>query len=104
MSYVDIQGDPGLLDSYQVWRDRKQETGNYDEHYEDAAGNIYFDPETGSIPFDRYKQEDELVDKVNITMERVRPENLARLEASLQGHYGKGGQGSMYPAPVSMWM
>ena len=81
VAYVDLRDFPGLLDSYQVWRDRKQETGTYDEHYEDAAGNIYFDPETGSIPFDRYKQEDELVDKVNITMERVQPENLARLEA-----------------------
>lgn len=90
VSYVDIRETPGLLDSYQVWRDRKQETGNYDEHYEDAAGNIYFDPETGSIPFDRYKQEDELVDKVNITMERVRPENLARLEAYYRAITAKG--------------
>ena len=46
--------------------------------------------ETGSIPFDRYKQEDELVDKVNITMERVRPENLARLEAYYRAITAKG--------------
>lgn len=76
---VDLRDFPGLLDSYQMWRSRKNETGNYDEHFEDASGNVYFDPETGCIPFQRYEQSEELLDKVDLKPERIGKENMQRL-------------------------
>lgn len=76
---VDLRDFPGLLDSYQLWRSRKGQTGDYDESYRDEAGRIYFDGQTGSIPFQRLEGEAELLDGVDLDPRRLSRENLERL-------------------------
>lgn len=76
---VDLRQFPGLLDSYQQWRDLKKDTGSYDEYYQDPQGRSFFDPATGSIPFQRTQQADSLADDVDLDPARLQKENMDRL-------------------------
>lgn len=87
---VDLRDFPGLLDSYQSWRDRKRTIGTYDEHYRDREGRSYYDPATGSIPFTRYEQTEELADEVDLDPNRIKKENMDRLAAYYQTMTDKG--------------
>lgn len=87
---VDLRQFPGLLDSFQQWRNRKKTNGTYDEYYQDAEGRSFFDPATGSIPFERYEQTDELADEVDLNPERLRKENMDRLKAFYDAIADKG--------------
>lgn len=76
---VDLRQFPGLLDSNQQWRDQKKDTGSYDEYYRDPQGRSFFDPATGSIPFERTRQAGELADAVELNPGRLKKENMDRL-------------------------
>lgn len=81
LTKVDLRKFPELLDSFQQWRERKKTGGSYDEYYLDSEGRSYFDPVTGSIPFERYDQMEELADTVDLNPARLGKENMARLES-----------------------
>lgn len=81
LTKVDLRQFPELLDSFQQWRERKKTGGSYDEYYLDSEGRSYFDPATGSIPFERYEQMEELADTVDLDPARLGKENMARLES-----------------------
>ena len=79
VSLVDIRVfDGGVLDSLQIWLNKKKPGGAYTDVYRDSKGRDFFDV-TGCIPFLRDTKSEKLSDEIVLEPERL--QDLSRLEA-----------------------
>ncbi len=88
VSLVDIRVfDSGVLDSYQIWLNKKKSGGAYTDVYRDSKGREFFDA-NGCIPFLRDTKSEKLSDEIVLEPERL--QDLSRLEAEYRYFTEKG--------------
>ena len=88
VALVDIRVfDSGVLDSFQIWLNKKKPGGAYTDVYRDSKGRDFFDV-TGCIPFLRDSKAEKLSDEIVLEPERLA--DLSRLEQEYRYFTEKG--------------